>query len=181
MKYYSFTIVLSPIAREIHEIEDALYESGCDDALLSFRGSTPFLDFDRAAGTLSDAAFTAIRDVQNAKIEAEIIRIWPDDLVNASEISSRGKVTREAVRLWINGDRGEGNFPRPVAQVGKSMIWSWLEVAEWLHNRGILDKDMVDEARFFAALNIFLGRKRVPSLNRQLKSIEKEIGKKACA
>lgn len=63
---YSFTLVLAE--KEItQELEDRLFEAGCDDALISIsNGGTMELDFDREAETFSEALDSAIADVKKA-------------------------------------------------------------------------------------------------------------------
>jgi len=176
MSSFDFSLVLGPLSRSLNDIEDALYEAGCDDALLSFYGATPVLDFTREAGSYSEAVISAIKDVECTGIGAVVLRVGPDDLVNAAEIASRGGVSREAVRLWIQGERGGGSFPPPVARVGKSSVWSWFEVSKWLLRRSRIEQGAVDRARFLAAVNLFLNKKRAPALASQLRIIEGRLG-----
>ncbi len=63
MKNYIFTLVLEKTALDKNKIEDALYEAGCDDALLSFYGDIPHLDFDRKAVSLEESIRLATEDV----------------------------------------------------------------------------------------------------------------------
>jgi hypothetical protein len=54
-----------------------------------------------------------------------------EDLVSTPDIASRIGVTREAVRKWANGSRGD--FPMPRGTVGGGIrVWRWAEVNEWL-------------------------------------------------
>ena len=53
------------------------------------------------------------------------------DLVSLSQIATRLDVTREAVRLWANGERRDG-FPKPFTSAGQSLLWVWSEVFSWL-------------------------------------------------
>lgn len=176
MSKFDFALVLGPLSRSLDEIEDALYEAGCDDALLSFYGATPVLDFTREADSYSGAVISAIEDVEHAGQGAVVLRVGPDDLVNAAEIASRGGVSREAVRLWIQGNRGGGGFPPLAARVGKSMVWSWLEVSEWLLQRSKIEQGAVDRARFLAAVNLFLNKRRALALASQLRTIQERLG-----
>ena len=70
MKTYTFTLVLSGFSELREDMEDRLFESGCDDALLSFRDGVPYLDFDREAETLREAILSAIINVEGAGIGA---------------------------------------------------------------------------------------------------------------
>ena len=60
MKTYTFTLVLSGFTELREDVEDCLFESGCDDALLSFRDGVPYLDLDREAKSIREAILSAI-------------------------------------------------------------------------------------------------------------------------
>ena len=172
METHTFSLLLEPIDRPTDEVEDALYEEGCGDALLSFYGATPVLDFEREADSFEEAIASAMGDVRRALPEVAITRVGPDDLVNAAEIATRCAVSREAVRLWSQGERGAGNFPPPTARIGKSLFWSWLEVSEWLHQRGEVEDAVLESARCIASINAVLERTRVASLGDRLEAAE---------
>jgi hypothetical protein len=52
MKTYEFTLVLESSGGISDQMEDPLFEAGCDDAILSFRNVIAYLDFDREAENL---------------------------------------------------------------------------------------------------------------------------------
>jgi len=127
---YTFWLILSGDAVHGEQLEDELFESGCDDAVLGSRDGVTFLEFEREADTLADAILSAIANVQSTG--AFVVRVEPDDLVTAAEIARRIGRTRESVRLLVQGERGPGTFPPPAASLtGKSPIWRWAEVARW--------------------------------------------------
>jgi len=74
-KLYRFVLVLSGLSSLDEHIEDALFEAGCDDALLIFRDNVPDLEFDRAAISLEKAIYAAITDVESANIGARVLRV----------------------------------------------------------------------------------------------------------
>jgi hypothetical protein len=120
----------------VTEIDDALadrlFEAGCDDALVGSRDGVAFLDFEREANSFPHAVVAAIADVVQAKTNAAVARIEPDDAVTASEIARRLGRSRESVRQLANGMRGPGGFPTPIACLtGTSSIWSWADVLHW--------------------------------------------------
>jgi len=78
-KIYHFVLVLSGISSLNDKIEDALFEAGCDDALLIFRDNVPYLEFDRLATNLDEAIYSAIQNVKSANIGATVLRIYNDD------------------------------------------------------------------------------------------------------
>lgn len=58
---------------------DALYESGCDDAIIGVGLSGLIgLDFIRGASSAYEAMFSAIKDVKKAIPQAELIEALPD-------------------------------------------------------------------------------------------------------
>lgn len=73
---YAFTLVLARHAQAASELENALHEAGCDDALLGMRNGVPCLGFEREAPTLTGAIHAAIEDVRRAGVTA-IARVEP--------------------------------------------------------------------------------------------------------
>lgn len=59
-----FTLQVSGIDPE--QNEDALYDAGCDDALIAVIDGTVYLDFDREAPSWDQAVESAKRDVERA-------------------------------------------------------------------------------------------------------------------
>jgi predicted DNA-binding transcriptional regulator AlpA len=137
MQTYDFTLILSGVPELTDEVCDALFEAGCDDAVLGQREGVTFLDFGRDANSARAAILSAIDAVEGAGIGARVVRVEPDDLVTMAEIARRAGRSRESVRQLAKGWRGPGDFPAPVANLGKrSPIWRWTEVARWLAERG---------------------------------------------
>lgn len=157
-KKYSFTLILNAISEPSEELENRLFESGCDDATLSFRNQIAYLDFEREAENPEMAVLSAISDIEISKGGITVARIEPADPVTAAEIARRLNRTRESVRLLIKGSRGSGEFPLPIAGVtSTSMIWSWSDVTDWCYKNGILKNQMAAEfAHFIRNLNIAL-------------------------
>lgn len=152
METYNFSLVVTPPTVDEETAADSLYGGGCDDALFSVSGGVYEVAFDREAPSFEEAVLSAIKDVNKAGIGARVFRVVPDDLVNANAIAERSGKTRQAVRFWYLGQRGEG-FPAPRAIVGKSPVWSWVSIANWLHGRGELDADAVEAAKVIAKIN----------------------------
>jgi hypothetical protein len=140
---HGLTLVLSGASESTEEMANALFEAGCDDALLGDRDGVVFLDFEREAPTFRDAVLGAIRNVRAAGYD--VARVEPDDLVTAAEIARRVGRSRESIRQLTLGVRGEGNFPRPVAGLkARSPLWRWSEVALWFARRGLPGTALVD-------------------------------------
>ncbi|MFG2056900.1 hypothetical protein ACGFI9_23050 [Micromonospora sp. NPDC048930] len=89
---------------------------------------------------------TIARRITHAIPEAHVDGI-DQDLVSVSDIARRVGMTREAVRLWVKGQRGPGGFPSALGSVGggergSTQIWSWPSVNAWLDEHfGLGDED----------------------------------------
>ena len=170
-KLSSFTLILSGVSALTEELENALFEAGCDDALLGIQNGSVYLDFEREADSLRNAILTAIRQVETAPVGIHVIRVEPDDVVTAAEIARRTSRSRESIRLLSSGERGPGEFPPPVSSLmNQSSLWRWSEVAEWLVKNGLVDQSLSQNQSFgqnaveIATLNSFLDlRRHVPT------------------
>ncbi|MCP3679730.1 MAG: hypothetical protein GY782_05480 [Gammaproteobacteria bacterium] len=154
-KLYDFTLILSGVDETTNQLEDTLYEVGCDDALINFRNGTVYLDFSREATTFEKAILSAIKEVESVNA-IQVASVAPDDYVTESEIAKRLNVKRQAVSLWARGEREIAKtFPRPVMKVmEKSPLWQWHEVVKWLYEQNkISDAVLVHQAEFIANLN----------------------------
>ncbi|HEV3022878.1 MAG TPA: hypothetical protein VGX76_10435, partial [Pirellulales bacterium] len=132
-----FTLIVSGATELTDDLQDALFEAGCDDALVGVRDGVLFLDFDREAITLNDAVSSAVADVERADAGLRVARVEPDDLVTAAEIARRTGRSRQGVRQLVLGRRGPGGFPPPLSGLKqRSPIWRWTEVARWFAEKG---------------------------------------------
>jgi hypothetical protein len=154
---FQFTLVLRNVDINTPQLEDSLYEAGCDDALINFRNGAVYLEFDREGSSLEEAVISAIKDIKRSSVCAEVASVAPENLVSESEIAKRLNTNRQTVSLWIKGERRKA-FPYPVMRLSeKSPLWSWSEVVIWLFNNKIInDKEIVDRALFFANINAAL-------------------------
>lgn len=154
---FHFTLVLKKVDENTPNIEDSLYEAGCDDALINFRNGAVYLEFDREASSLEEAVISAIKDVRSSSVDAEVASVAPENLVSESEIAKRLKMKRQTISLWIKGERRKG-FPHPIMRLSeKSPLWNWYEIVKWLYDKKIIkNKDLIEEASFFANINAAL-------------------------
>lgn len=69
---HDFTLVLTGVTELTAEMEDALFEAGCDDATISVRSGRVFLAFTRTAPSFDEAVQSAVSDVKKTNFEAEL-------------------------------------------------------------------------------------------------------------
>lgn len=159
---HEFTLVLEGSdVLEPRNLE-AWFEAGCDDATFGEVDGIGFADFSREGPTAPEAILSAIEQVESAVPTVRVIRVEPDDLVNASDIAHRLGRSRESVRLLVAGERGPGGFPPPVSHLrARGRLWRWAEVARWAQEA--LDDDVShdDAPMFIAALNDALDLRRL--------------------
>lgn len=169
---FEFTLILTGVEPAQEELENKLYEAGCDDALLYSRGKTVYLDFVREAKNLEEAVLSAILAVEAINIEGlKVASLEPGDLVTSAEIARRLECSRESVRLLISGKRGKGNFPTPVAGVTTTtQIWRWTEVLTWyVKNQKVSTGDeMLKQAYTFREFNETLAARESPEVYRKV-------------
>lgn len=165
MTTYTFTLIVDGPEITEERVIDALFEAGCADALFGRRDLVQFADFDREAPDLATAIVSAIDQVESVA-GMRIMRVEPEDLVSASAIAARTGRSRESVRLLIEGKRGPGGFPAPIAWVdAKTRLWHWTDVANWFMEALGQRVTDLDDAQLLAALNAGLEtRNRVAAL-----------------
>ena len=96
----------------------------------------------------------------------EIILNWDLKLVSYSAIAELAKVTPEAVRLWSIGERGKGDFPKPVSHISNtsydSPLWTWAEINNWLiKNKKVKGKSLSPDKFEVGLIQGFLAEKNI--------------------
>ena len=156
---YQFTLVLSGVDDKTQQLEDKLYEAGCDDALINFRNGTVYLDFEREAVSFEEAVISAIKAIEQTTLGAIVVSVSPDNFVSESDIAKRLHTNRQRVSLWVKGARRTKHpFPNPVMKLtGKSPLWRWLDVVKWLQrHKELTDPTLLEEAQLIESVNIAL-------------------------
>ena len=67
MQAFTFTLMVEGPDLQTDELVDALYEAGCDDALVGRSDGVQFLDFDREADSVGEAVLSAVADVESVE------------------------------------------------------------------------------------------------------------------
>ena len=62
---FAFTLMVEGADLQSAEVADALFEAGCDDALVGHSEGVQFLDFDREANSVEEAVLSAVADVES--------------------------------------------------------------------------------------------------------------------
>ncbi|MFI5839100.1 hypothetical protein ACIA8K_05200 [Catenuloplanes sp. NPDC051500] len=115
-----------------------------------------------APGNPVGAASQAARQIAASLPGARVVEV-DQDIVGVSDIAKRVGVTREAVRLWVDGRRGPGNFPAPIASAGggergSMRLWQWAAVNDWLRHYQLHDDEENLSAIQVAEINASLHR-----------------------
>ena len=180
MKRFQFSIIASGLDPEAEDFADRFFNAGCDDATVSFQKGRIILDFTRESDSVDAAICSAIDNVKKAG--ARVNRIEPDPLVNLSDIAARTGLTRQAVSLYSNGNRGE-NFPTPVARVTTDApLWDWASVARWMFEHDKLAREAAIEAEAVRITNwaIESGQPKLrETLRSHLKAYDARLGQAA--
>jgi len=151
---YDFALIVRGVPALTTEVEDALFQAGCDDATLSIRYGLLYVNFSRTAESLKEAILTAIHDVQKAGVGAEIVRVDECNLVTASEIARRIGRSRQLVHQYMPGLRGPGGFPPPEYHLEESSpLWAWSVVSYWFAQNDILRPEDSWNAEVVSAIN----------------------------
>jgi predicted DNA-binding transcriptional regulator AlpA len=135
---YEFRFVVEGASVDDAEIVELLSDEL--DAMLFRGGGVDLLDIAADGETALEAAMTAARAVVELVPSLRLLHIHRD-LVGIPEIAERVGVTRQNVHQWINGERRKGAplFPRPEGTAGRSSVWLWAEVNDWLNRQGLGD------------------------------------------
>lgn len=95
MECYSFTLVLSGFEEITEAIENALFDAGCDDALLGVHSGSPYLAFDREAESLEEAIKSAIKNVEGCGQNIQVVRVIPPGADTMETINAYLKMRRQ--------------------------------------------------------------------------------------
>lgn len=154
---YEFTLVLTGVEDLTPQIVDALYEAGCDDATIAARSGRVYVTFDRASDSMKNAILSAIANVRNAGVGADVLRVDYCNLVTQADIARKIGRSRELVRQYIVGKRGPGGFPAPVCEITDgSPLWYWCEVAYWLWQNDMIKESALRDAEEVDMINAVL-------------------------
>lgn len=151
---YDFALILTGVQELTSEVENSLFEAGCDDATLSVQYGFVYMQFSRTASSLQDAILGAIRDVRKAAVGADVWRVDESNLVTPAEIARRLGRSRQLVHQYMTGKRGPGGFPAPECNLTDGApLWAWCAVSYWLWQNDMIRPDELRDAEVVAAIN----------------------------
>ncbi len=131
MPLHEFTMIVEGPDLQDEGVIDALFEAGCDDALVGRTDGIQYLDFGRETDTFEEAVFSAIAEVESVA-GVKVVRLAEIGLLSMADIAARTGRTRESVRLLVAGKRGPGGFPPPVTDPrSRYRMWWSDEVHRW--------------------------------------------------
>lgn len=142
---FEFCFEIEPVSETV---EDAIADRF--DCLISSHSSVTTVTITANGESCVRAAREAIDDL--SALGVTTLRLM-DDLVDRGEIARRAGVTRQAVGLWVRGERHTGTpFPAPYV-LAAGGLWLWGEVLEALRRRGVtVDDPMVYPTRADSSL-----------------------------
>lgn len=173
MDTYWFDLeVAGPVTEDhVEALGDVLTAADGIDALVQADHRGGRIMFNREAHDAIEAITSAIEHVTAADINVTGVT---EDLVVTDEIAERAKVTPAAVRYWMSGERGPGDFPEPKMRQQRNSLYSWAEVSAWLAaaKLGEVDHAAAETARACALINAALtvreGMRDLPAHDRPL-------------
>jgi len=158
---HDFTLVITGVTSLTPEIVDAFYNAGCDDATLAIRCGRLFATFSRTAVSIKDAILSAIANVRNAGVGADVLRVDYCNLVTQADIARKIGRSRQLVHLYMIGARGPGGFPGPVCEIiDGTFLWLWCEVAYWLWENDMIKEGVLRDAEEVEMVNSVLEMQR---------------------
>ena len=176
---FDFALVVGGVPELTTDVENALFEAGCDDATLSIQYGLLYMEFSRRARTIEDAIISAIQNVRSANIGADVLRVDECNLVTQAEIARRIGRSRQLVAQYISGARGPGGFPPPEFYLddnGTSPLWAWCAVSYWFAENDILRPEDGWNAEVVAIINTMLEAQRLRQRSPDLaETVEKKL------
>jgi hypothetical protein len=109
------------------------------DGLLTRHHGRHLLDVAGTGANVVEAAHHLVVRLRQALPDMRILRLDPE-LVGVSDIAERTGRSRQNVLQWVGGERrADRPFPKPEGAVGRSLVWRWAEVNQWLNLIGAGD------------------------------------------
>ncbi|HEY1625025.1 MAG TPA: hypothetical protein VGG16_14625 [Streptosporangiaceae bacterium] len=137
MTEFEFLFVVDGVSVD-DEPATSILTGDFDGVLSSNRGRTRYAVSGRGADSV-DAAARLVSRLTKALPTLRVCHVDPD-LVGIPDIAQRTGHSRQNILQWANGERNSSRpFPAPEGTAGRSFIWRWADVNEWLTPLGLGD------------------------------------------
>lgn len=134
---YEFLFVVDGRSMELDDTVARLIESF--DAVVSWNRGCCRLAVSWEGASGEDAFGTLIEKLALVAPELRVLRLDPE-LVDIADIARRTGRAVPEVEQWTHGDSfAVGPFPSPEGTPGRSLVWRWAEINEWLTPLGLGD------------------------------------------
>ena len=169
MNTYEFSLVLSGVNENTPDLEDTLFEAGCDDGLVCIYNNTVYIDFMREANSYKEAVLSAIKNIESSSLNAKVISVDAGDLVGITDIAELSDISKKTISAYKDGKRGPGNFPNPLQRLkDTSPLWRWSDVASWLADNGKVNIELAQNALITDAFNQALSQRTAQPVVKEL-------------
>jgi len=153
-KEYEFVLVVDGISFEDDEAVAILTDAF--DGVLSWNRGLCRLSVSGMGRDSYEAASRLVPRLAAALPKLKIVRLDPE-LVGISDIAQRIGHSRQNVQQWVNGERnGSRPFPAPEGCAGRSLVWRWADVNEWLRPLGVSDEAVRPSREEAARIDVML-------------------------
>lgn len=136
MTNYEFTLRYQKLGPTLpdNDVDDALFEAGCDDALIT-RCSSGILEinFDRSAKSAVEALESALQCADDVLSNHRLIEVKPD-YVGVTDIAEHYGVTRQYIQKIIGNNTLN---VAPITVIGKTSVYRLTDVFRAIEGQSI--------------------------------------------
>lgn len=151
---YEFVLIVDGVSTEDDEAVAILTDAF--DGVLSWNRGLYRLAVSGTGRDSYEAASRLVSRLTAALPGLKIVRLDPE-LVGISDIAQRIGHSRQNVQQWVNGERnGSRPFPAPEGCAGRSLVWRWADVNEWLRPLGVSDEAVRPSREEAARIDVML-------------------------
>jgi len=165
LKTYSFQLVLSGVNMHTPNLEDSLFEAGCDDGLLCSYNQTVYITFMRESSSFEGAVLSAIHNIESCSLNVEVIYVDYDgyaDSVHLSDIATLSDTSRHIVQYYKDSTKERRGFFMSIERVlEKHQVWELDDVSPTLAVQGKIEVELADKIVITKALNEALEIRRL--------------------
>lgn len=151
---YEFVLVVDGVS--IDDDEALAILADAFDGVLSWNRGLYRLAVSGPGRDIYEAVSRLVSSLAAALPGLRVVRLDPE-LVGISDIAQRIGHSRQNVLQWVNGERnGSLRFPAPEGCAGRSLVWRWADVNEWLRPLGVGDEAVRPSRAEAARIDVML-------------------------